>query len=122
MTIDVMSRPELSGQRFLVLPARDRNGFETHLRGELIPQMAETSDTEYGNEIARPRAAVAKRIESGDPAHISGPRLPLKVLPGSCAMRRGHDHIFAVAAVVGDTGDLIAIWQVTKSPRRHESQ
>ena len=64
--VDVVVRAELPGERLLVGAARDRDGAEAHLRGELHAEMAEAADAEDGDQVARPRAAVAQRVEGGD--------------------------------------------------------
>jgi hypothetical protein len=87
MTVDVVAGAKLSGERFLIIPWRDGNGLEAHLRSELNSQVAETSHAEYGEKITGPRTAVAKRVEGGDPRRTSEvPRLRLKGLPGSTPM------------------------------------
>lgn len=50
--IDVIPGAEFSRQRFLVQPARNRNGSKSHLCCELNSQMAESADAKYCDEIA----------------------------------------------------------------------
>ena len=70
LAVDVEARAELLHERLLVFAARDRDGLEAHLRGELDAQVAEPADAEDRHRIAGPRAAVSKRVEgSHAPAH-----------------------------------------------------
>jgi hypothetical protein len=73
LAVDVRRGTELPGERFLIHAAGDRDGFESHLRGELNSQVAEATNAQYGHEIAGARAAVAQRIESGDAGAHQGP-------------------------------------------------
>src|ERR1700756_118319 len=54
---------EFSGERFLVLSARNGHGFESHLCSELHAQMTESANPEHGNHIAAARAAVSQRVK-----------------------------------------------------------
>jgi hypothetical protein len=66
LTVDVLRRSKLPGERFLVFPPRDGNRFETALRGELNTKMAKSAEAEYGDDFAGPRTTIAKTIERGD--------------------------------------------------------
>ena len=68
-TVNVLRCAKLAGQRFFVPAPCDGNGPETHLRGVLNAQMAESSHAEYGDRIAGARATVPKGIEGGDAPH-----------------------------------------------------
>src|ERR1700693_4316259 len=90
VAVNRVMRAELARQRLLVLAARDRDGLEAHLHSELNAQMAEAADAEHGDDVARTRAAVPKRVVGGDAG----------------AEERGRLQETAVAAVVGDSGNL----------------
>src|SRR5262249_10653504 len=73
LTVDVKSRAEFPGERLLVLAASDGNGTEAHLRRVLNAEVAEPTDAEDRDEVARACAAVAQRVESGEAgAHERG--------------------------------------------------
>jgi hypothetical protein len=57
-----MRGAKLPAERFFVHPARDGNGPEAHLRGELNAQVAETANAENSDKIARACAAVPQRV------------------------------------------------------------
>src|SRR5262249_2791483 len=82
---------------------------KAHLRGVLHSEVAEPAQAEHGDDIARPRAAVAQRIECGDAGAHQWGRIARRQFGGharDCA--RGGDQGLAVAAVVGDAGGLPA--------------
>ena len=54
-----MPRAEFQGERFFVFTARDRNRAVPGSGRELNSEIAQAAETEYGNEVARPRIAVA---------------------------------------------------------------
>src|SRR6266404_1217636 len=67
LTINVMVRTQLPGQRLLVAASCDGDSLETHLRGELDAQMTETTQAQDCDHIVGSRAAIAKRVERSDP-------------------------------------------------------
>ena len=66
LIVDVIVRAQLPGEWLFVFAARDGDGFAAHLRRELYGEMAEAADADHSDQIARPRATVAKTIERGD--------------------------------------------------------
>src|SRR5205823_4829822 len=62
-TVDVMDRPQLFRERLLVLTARDRYRFETHLCGKLHTKVTQSTDPKHSNKITPARAAVAERVK-----------------------------------------------------------
>ena len=58
--------PSSRASGLLVRAARDRDGVEAHLRGELDAEVSEAADAEDGDEVARHRAGVAERVEGRD--------------------------------------------------------
>ena len=109
LAVDVDRRAQLAGERLLVLPAGDADRVKAHLRGVLDAEVAEPAQPEHGDDVARPRAAVAQRVERGQAgAHQRG-RLDGRQVGGHQRDRAGGgDQVLAVAAVIGDAGDLAA--------------
>ena len=69
--------------------------------------MTESADALHGDGLAHPRAAVAERVERRDARAEERRRVGCADCVGET--RDGfvrHDHVFGVAAVVGDAGDL----------------
>jgi hypothetical protein len=62
LAIDVMRSTEFASQGLLVFTARDRNRPEPRSGGELDAEMAPAAEAEYGDELARPRTAVAEAV------------------------------------------------------------
>ena len=56
--IDVRRGAKFFRQRLLIEPACDRDGFETHLRGELNSQVAKAADAKDCDKVAGTRTAV----------------------------------------------------------------
>ena len=110
LAINVMMGAQLLGQRLLVPAPGDGHGLKTHLGGELHAQMAESADPQNGHEIARPRPAVPQGIEGGDAGAHQRSRLHRRKLVGDQGQRRRRrNHVFGVAAVVGDAGYLAVL-------------
>jgi len=63
LAVDVDRRAKLAGERLLVLPASNSDRVKAHFRGVLDAEVAETAQSKYGDDIARPRAAVPQRVE-----------------------------------------------------------
>ncbi len=104
-TVDVMHRSQLFRERFLIFPARDRHGLETHLGRELDAEMTKTADPEDRDQIARSRAAVAQRIECGDAgAHERRALDRRQIFRHERERRRRRDHVFRVTAVERNPG------------------
>ena len=85
--------------------AIDRDRLEAELLGVLHAEMPETADADHCNDIARPCAAVAQGVESGDPGAHQRRDLGRRPVGGNARHRfRRCDHVFAVSAVMGDAG------------------
>src|SRR5204863_282114 len=70
-------------------------------------QMAETADAEHGDDVTRPGAAVAKRIEGGDARAHQRRRLDGRQPVRDRSQRAGgRDQVVGIAAVVADAGNL----------------
>src|SRR6266508_1353695 len=107
LAIDVTPRAELHGQRLFVPPSRNDDGLETHLRSELNGHMTEAPHSQYGDRLPGPRAAVSKRVEGGDSRAHQRPRVYVrKPFRDQRQRSGGSDHVFGVAAVVRDAGNL----------------
>src|SRR5882762_6398815 len=70
--------------------------------------MAQASDALDGNQIARPRTGISERVVHGD----AGAKERGGLLGGQVVRDRGHgfggrDHVFGVAAIEADGGDLL---------------
>src|SRR5262245_41864735 len=80
---------------------------KAHAGGVLYPTVAEPTPAENGAHVARPGAAVAERVEGGDPGTHQGSRLDRRQLGRHQRDRGGGgNHILPVAAVEGDAADL----------------
>src|SRR5262245_38807237 len=109
LAVDVVRRAELPGERLLVLTPGDRSGAEPHPRRVLHAQVAEPAEAEDRDEVARPGAAVAQRVEgrhAGAHQRRGVRRGQLRGHP--CEGRRGGDQEVGVAAVERDAGQLRA--------------
>jgi hypothetical protein len=79
--------------------------------------MAESPQTDHGNDVARPGAAVAQTIEGGDPgAHERSGLLGGQLFRHQGESRRGRNHIVSIATIPGNTGDLGASLTGKKVP------
>src|SRR5947207_1312616 len=100
-----MDRAQLFRQRPLVLAARDRHRFETHLRGKLNTEMTKSADPEHSNKITTARAAVAQRIKRRDTgAHEWRAFDRRQIFRHQRQRRRGSEHILGVTAVERNPG------------------
>jgi hypothetical protein len=73
------------------------------------PKVAEPTQPKHGDDIARPCAAVAQRVERGDAgAHQWGRIDGREVRRHQGDRARGCDHVFAVPAVIRDARGLAA--------------
>ena len=105
--VDVILRAQLPGQWLFVLAARDGNGFAAHLRGELYREMAQPADADHGDQIARPRAAIAKTIEGGDTRAHERRRIDgRKIIRHQRQRADRGQHVFGVAAIARDAGNF----------------
>ena len=66
LAVNVVLRAQFPRQRLLVLPARDADRPETHLRRVLHAEMAEAAEAQHRDHVAGPRVAVAQRVVSRD--------------------------------------------------------
>src|SRR5437879_3225710 len=100
-----MERAELLRERSFVLPARDRHCFKPHFGSELNAKMTESTDPEHADDIARSRAAVAKRVERRDPgAHERRAFHRRQIFRHQRQRSRRGCHVFGVTAVEGNPG------------------
>ena len=96
LAVDVDRRAQLAGERLLVLAARDADRVKAHLRGVLNAEVAEPAQAEHGDDVARPRAAVAQRVERGEAGAHERRRLDGRQFGGHQRDRaRGGDHVLA---------------------------
>ncbi len=105
LAVDVAMRAELERELRLVLAASDGDRVEAHLCGELHGKMPEPADAVNGDDIARLRAGIAQRIESGDAGAEQRRRGGGVKLVGN--RRQGvdrRDHVIGIAAVIMDAG------------------
>ena len=108
LAVEIMMGAELGGEGALVVSAGDGDSEEAELGGELNGEMAEASDAEDGDDIARPGAAVAERVEGGDAGAHEGSGIDGRQFIGEQSGCGGWgDHVIGIAAVEGDTGDLV---------------
>src|SRR5262249_7384986 len=109
LAVDVVRRAELPGERLLVLTPGDRGGAEPHPCRILYAQVAEPAEAEDRDEVARPGAAVAQRVErchAGAHQRRGVRRGQLRGHP--CEGRRRGDQVVGVAAVERDASHLRA--------------
>src|SRR5579864_5550052 len=94
-------------ERLFIFSARDGNGFKPHLSRKLNAQMAEPSESEDGDKVAGPRAAISQCIERGDPRAEERSRIRGGNRIGNPGQSRGgNKHEIGIAPVAGDTCDL----------------
>src|SRR5439155_16447685 len=104
-TVDVVGRAQLPGERLLVRPAGDGDGAEAHPGRVLDAEVAQPADAEDGDEVARPRAAVAQRVEGGEAgAHERGGVRGGQVRGDQRDGGGRGDQVIGVAAVERDAG------------------
>src|SRR5262249_16652554 len=100
-----MRGAQLPRQRFLILAPRDGDGLKPHLCGELDGKMAESAHPEHGDQVPRPGAGVAKRVEGRDARAHKRRRLHRGQFCGNDRQARGaSEHVLRIAAVTGDSG------------------
>src|SRR5262249_55335854 len=105
--IDVMPRSKLPGERFLVLTSRYTYRPEAHFCRILDGQMAESTEAEHGDDIARPRSAVTKRVVRRDTGtHQRRCFDSRKVFGYYCQRDSGSNHEFGITAVERKAGSL----------------
>src|SRR5438105_5672574 len=105
--VHVLVRSQVPGQVLLVGAARDGDGAEAHVGGELEREVAEAADSLHGHRVSRPGAAVAKRVVGGDAGAEERGRLERGELVRNARHRfGGRHHVLGVPAVVADSGDL----------------
>ena len=69
--------------------------------------MSQAADAEYGDEIARPRAAVAQGVEGRDSGAEQRGGFRRRQFVGNCRQGfEGSDHVLRVAPVIGDARNL----------------
>ena len=108
LAVDVGRGAELFGERGFVLAAGDGDGLVAHARGVLHAEMAEAAEAEDRDEVARAGAAVAEGVEGGEAGAEDRGGFGGGELGGDLRDRGGGgDHVFGVAAVEGEAGDLL---------------
>ncbi len=69
--------------------------------------MSEPADADDGDQIAGPRAAVAKTVEGGDAGAHERRRFDRRKFLGHQSQSAdGREHVFGVAAIARDAGDV----------------
>ncbi len=101
---------KLFRQRLLVLAARDGNNFEAHLGRELDAEVAESTDAEDGDKVARPCHGLAQGVERRDARAQQRCGVDVGEIVGDTSEGfRRRDHVLGIAAVVGDARDLTVL-------------
>src|SRR5580704_3078146 len=119
-TIDVASSAQLQRKPLFILTASDRDYVVTKLGCELYAQVPESADTLDGDEVAGSGAAVPERIEGRDTgAHQRRGLFGPQRVGNMCEGLDRRNHVWSVAAVVADSGDLekAAIYKIAAPAR-----
>src|SRR5205823_5774033 len=107
LSINVMMRAKLSGERLFVLAARDGDRSEAHADGVLDSKMAEPAQAKNGDETAAARAAVAQRVEGGDAgAHQGSGVRGREAVRHQCNSDGRGEHVLGITAIEGNAGNL----------------
>ena len=106
LAVDVVECAQLRASGSLSAAARDPDRPKAHFGGELDAEVAESAEAENRDQFTRAGAAIAQRVEGGDPAHMSGAASTGE----SCSRNRGKcfgagDHVLAIAAIGKKPGD-----------------
>src|SRR5262249_42709661 len=107
LAVDVRTRAELLGEPRVLGAATDGGNPVTKLVPELNPEMAQTTDPQHRNEVARRRAAVPQRVEGGDSSAEQRGRFGVTETfrhRRQC-LHRSH-HVLLVSTVIADAGNL----------------
>ena len=107
LAVDVVPRSQFPRQRFLVRPARDADGLETHLHRILHAEMTEAAEAQHRDNVAWTRAAVPQRVVSRDArAHQRRGFHGGQILRHQRQREGGSHHVIRITAVEGNAGYL----------------
>ncbi len=102
--------PSFRAESFFVFAAADGEGAEAHLAGVLDPEVAESSDALDGHQITGGGSRIAQRVENRDAGAKQRRGVGGRKFIGNGGYRfGGREHVFLIAAVVTDAGDLFVL-------------
>src|SRR5207247_4552416 len=106
--VDVLVRAKFFGERSFVGTAADSDSLKSHAAGILNAEVAESADALNGNSISCAGVGVSERVENSN----SGTEQRSSFWRGKICRDGGdgfggRNHIFGVAAIEVDGGDLL---------------
>jgi hypothetical protein len=106
--VDIDVSAQLPGERFAVFAARDGGDAISEFVGELNAEMAESTDTEDGDQISGHGSIATQRIVCGDSgAEKRGGFGGIERIGHRGESFDGGDHVFGVATVEMKAGDFL---------------
>src|ERR1700675_1834688 len=100
-------RAQLRRQLFFIFSATEREGIKPQLTRVLNPEMSQSADAVDRDYVAAPRTRIAQRIVNGHTCAHERPRFFARQFIWNRRQRfRPRDHVFGIAAVVIEPGDL----------------